>query len=198
MIHMVRPLPKKLVVACSGGVDSMAAVDFLRRKHDVTVAYFNHQTPHGNSSLDWLTAWCNNNNLELITSSLEGERHPTQSQEEFWRIQRYQWFKSLKTPVVTAHHLDDCVETYVFNCLHGKSHTISYEHANVVRPFLTTCKSDLQQWCERKQVPWIDDPSNAEVKYMRNYIRHILLPHARQVNPGLTKVVRKIVLDTLA
>lgn len=197
MICVVKPLPKNLIVACSGGVDSMAAVDFLRRRHLVTVAYFNHQTPHGQMSLAWLDSWCAQNSMRFITANLDGERPGGESQEEFWRNQRYKWFTSLPGTVVSAHHLDDCVETYVFNCLHGKRYTINYQHANVVRPFLTTPKSELVNWCERNQIPWLDDPSNADVKYMRNHIRHVLLPEARKVNPGLNKVVKKIVVDRI-
>jgi tRNA(Ile)-lysidine synthase TilS/MesJ len=51
MIKLLVPLPKKLTIACSGGVDSMAVVDFLKRKHDVTIAYFNHGTKHGSIAL---------------------------------------------------------------------------------------------------------------------------------------------------
>lgn len=197
MICVVKPLPRDLIVACSGGVDSMAAVDFLQRRHHVTVAYFDHGTPHGQQSLTWLESWCAENNMQLVTANLVGERPLGESQEEFWRNQRYKWLTSLSGTVITAHHLDDCVETYVFNCLHGKQYTINYQHDNVVRPFLTTPKRELVNWCERNQIPWLDDPSNNDVKYMRNHIRHVLLPQAKKVNPGLNKVVKKIVVDTI-
>ena len=47
MIKITVPLPKQITIACSGGVDSMAIVDFLSRKHDVTIAHFNHRTQNG-------------------------------------------------------------------------------------------------------------------------------------------------------
>jgi tRNA(Ile)-lysidine synthase len=65
----------------------------------------------------------------------------------------------------------------------------------VIRPFLTTSKQQLIAWCEKNSVPWQEDISNYNVKYTRNYIRHNLLPHALQVNPGLNKMIKKKIID---
>jgi tRNA(Ile)-lysidine synthase len=93
--------------------------------------------------------------------------------------------------VVTAHHLDDAVETWVFTSLHGESRLIPYSRGNVIRPFLLTPKSELVSWCERRGLAWSEDPSNTDTAYMRNLIRHKILPEALKVNPGLRTVVRK-------
>lgn len=197
MIHVMRPLPREIWVACSGGLDSMAALDFLRRRHQVHVAYFDHQTSFGITSHAWLANYCQQHDLDFVSARLQVDRPAKESQEEFWRNQRLAWLHQLPGTVVSAHHLDDCVETYLFNCLHGKPYTIAYQNQNIVRPFLTTPKSQLVNWCKRYQVPWLEDPSNQDTKYMRNHIRHNLIPQALRVNPGLAKVVRKIVVASL-
>jgi len=119
-------------------------------------------------------------------------RRSDESQEEYWREERYRFLFSLEGPVVTAHHLDDAVETWLFNSIHGKPRTIPYRNRNVIRPFLTTPKSELVSWCRRKDLRWTEDASNSDVAYMRNLIRHQIVPNALQVNPGLRTVVRKM------
>jgi tRNA(Ile)-lysidine synthase len=198
MIQVLTPLPQQLTVACSGGVDSMAAVDFLRRCHSVTVAYFDHGTAQATHCKLMLHRYCSQHHLSLITAEIEHTKPKHESEEEFWRNQRYDFLHSIPGCVVTAHHLDDCVETYLFNCMHGKHHTIPHVRGNVQRPFLTTAKSELISWCVRKSVPWVDDLSNNNLKYMRNLIRHEIVPQALKVNPGLRTVVRKMVIDSLS
>jgi len=63
-------LPKEVTVACSGGVDSMAIVHFLSKKHTVTVAYFNHGNEFDHYSEQWLTEWCNTNGVNIITANI--------------------------------------------------------------------------------------------------------------------------------
>lgn len=75
--------------------------------------------------------------------------------------------------------------------MHGTAKVIPYRRNRVVRPFLLTPKADLVAWAERNSVPWINDASNVDTKYMRNYVRHELMPHALHVNPGLAKVVAR-------
>lgn len=197
MFKLLQSLPRQVWVACSGGVDSMAVLDFLRRCHQVNVAYFNHGTLHGVESELWIRKYCQQQGLELLVGKLDQIKPDDQSWEEFWRNQRYQFLTAIPGTVVMAHHLDDCVETYLFNCMHGKHHTIPLRHANVVRPFLTTPKKEFVDWCYRKSVPWIEDSSNQDLGHMRNRIRHRLVPEALKVNPGLHTVVRKLVLDSV-
>jgi tRNA(Ile)-lysidine synthase len=126
---------------------------------------------------------------------MTSERESKQSPEEFWRINRYEFFDSIDVtlgPIVTAHHLDDSVETYLFSSLHGTPKVIPTHRNRVIRPFLTTPKMEFVEWCVRHTVAWADDTSNTDPKYMRNYIRHQLMPHALKVNPGLPKLVSKI------
>ena len=194
MIKLLQKLPRSVTVAFSGGVDSCAAVDFLSRNHTVSCAFFNHKTPHSAQAEKFVVDFCKSRDLHLVVGyPLRLIKPEDQSYEEYWRIQRYKFLHDISGTVVTAHHLDDCVETYLFNMLHGKQQTIPFQNRNVVRPFLTTPKSELVSWCQRHDVPWIEDETNLDVSFMRNYIRHELLPKALLVNPGLHKVVKKFV-----
>ena len=192
MIKLLVPLPKKITIACSGGVDSMAVVDFLKRKHDVTIAYFHHGTEHGEEALSFVANYCADNDLPMMFGKCRSERSNEESQEEYWRRERYDFLKDCG-PVITCHHLDDCVETYIWSALHGTPKVIPMIRNNVLRPFLTTRKDEFKSWCLRHEVSWIEDKSNQDTKYMRNYVRNVLMPQALHVNPGLHTLVKKIV-----
>lgn len=192
MIRVEGKIPREIVVAVSGGIDSMAILDFLRRSHDVSVAYYNHLTPSGIKAYDFLTAYCDKHKLEFISDEITGHPKPAhKSMEEHWRDERYKFFHNIRHPVVTGHHLDDCVETWVFTSMHGDSRTIPYSRGNVIRPFRHNRKRDLKLWCDLKNVPYVEDESNNDTKYMRNFIRHEMMDHVLTVNPGIHKMVRK-------
>lgn len=198
MLKLLVPLPRQLTIAFSGGVDSVAVTDFLRRKHDVTCAFFHHGTENSDRAFEFVGKFCNQHNLPLLVGFLRGTKPKELSIEEFWRNKRYEFLsREGMGPVVTAHHLDDCVETYLWSCMHGTPKVIPMIRENVIRPFLTTPKSEFVGWCQRKGLDWCEDLSNTDEKYTRNYIRKNLVPHALKVNPGLHTVVKKIVEKNL-
>ena len=192
MLKILVPLPKKITIACSGGVDSMAVVDFLSRKHDVTCAFFHHGTENSERANMFVANFCTERNIPLLWGRCRSEKSKEESQEEYWRRERYDFLSELG-PVITCHHLDDCVETYIWSSLHGTAKVIPLTRNNVLRPFLTTRKQEFVSWCERHGVSWIEDTSNKDTKYMRNYVRNVLMPHALHINPGLHTLVKKIV-----
>jgi len=193
MIKLLFPLPKKLVLAVSGGVDSMAMLDFLSRRHEVICAFFHHGTKNSDQALEFISEYCGQKDYPLMLGWLGKSKPKELSTEEFWRMARYQFLESIDLPVVTAHNLDDCVETYIWGCLHGTPKVIPAQRNNVLRPFLATKKSQLVDWCNSHEVTWTEDISNQDLKYTRNYIRHELMPHALKVNPGLSTLVKRIV-----
>ena len=195
MIKLQGKLPREVYVACSGGVDSMAAVDFLRNNHDVTVCYFDHGTEHGAQAYEFLAQYCTYNNLPMLVGKISREKQAEESQEEFWRNERYKFFHSLNAEVITAHHLDDCVETWVWSSMHGEGKIIPYRNRNVIRPFRGTRKRDFELWTDLKAVLYLEDDSNTDVCYTRNYIRHEMMPHVLKVNPGIHKVIAKKVKE---
>jgi tRNA(Ile)-lysidine synthase len=132
----------------------------------------------------------------MFLGILNREKPKDKSYEEFWREERYQYLSTLG-PVLTAHHLDDAVETYLWSAMHGKPKVPKLIRGNVIRPFLTTPKSEFISWCKRKELTWCEDLSNEDERYTRNYIRKNLVPHAFHVNPGLRKTVKKIIENSL-
>jgi len=198
VINLLDKVPGKVNVAVSGGIDSMAALDFMRRgRRSVHAVHFDHGTKHGVVARKFVEEFCHSNQIPLTVETLSRDRKKCESPEEFWRNERIRFFRSFSsTPVVTAHHLDDAVEWWIFTCLNGKPKLMPCRNAdnNVVRPFLSTPKSELISWCSRKGIPHVSDPSNNLKKFNRNRIRHDIVPHALIVNPGLRKVVKKKIL----
>lgn len=117
MFRLLGSLPRSLYVAVSGGVDSMAAIDFLRRKHDITALYVNHGTEYSKQAFNVVANYCFTYSIVLFYYEILKDSKPQGlSWEEFWREERYQFFDKYEHsghPVVTAHHLDDAVETYL-------------------------------------------------------------------------------------
>lgn len=196
MIKVQGKLPHSVYVACSGGVDSMAVVDFLRRKHDVEVIHFNHGNATANAEQQFVYDYCEKYDIECILGGVNaGDTLPKDtSLEEYWRNCRYAFFEqfaSPETPVITCHHLDDCVETWIWSSLNGEGKIIPYRNKNVIRPFRLCRKRDLEMWANLHNVPYIEDASNTDTKFIRNYIRHEMMPKVLKVNPGIHKVIKK-------
>jgi tRNA(Ile)-lysidine synthase len=194
MIKLLGSIPKNLVLAVSGGVDSMAMLDFLSRKHQTTCAFFHHGTDNSENAFQFIQNYTVKHNIKLLVGKIECNKEKGMSKEEHWRNERYRFLDQFDC-VATAHNLDDCVETWIWSSMHGQSSLIPYNRNNVIRPFLLNRKTDLIKWCIDKNVPWIEDDSNKDLKYTRNYIRHKMMPHALAINPGIHKLISKKLLD---
>jgi len=200
MIKLQGKLPRKLYVAVSGGVDSMAALDFLQRKHDVFVLHFNHGTPHGFEACRFVEKYCAEKDIGFLTNvtTVTREKRARESQEEYWRDVRYDWLeRCTERQVVTGHHLDDCVETWVWSSMHGTGKIIPYNRNDrILRPFRLTRKRNLELWANLNNVPYIQDDSNENTRYTRNYIRHKMMSNVLKVNPGIHKTIaKKVIVD---
>jgi len=203
MIRLNEKIPKRIAIAVSGGADSMAALSFLSQKRDVTAVYFNHGTEHGQEAEALVSQYCKSNDFKLLIGRIGSAKPGSRSLEEFWREQRYSFFETIAQtpaysgiPFITCHHLDDVVETWLFTSLHGDGRLIPSRRGRYLRPFLMTRKAVLEDWCARYDVPYAIDPSNEDIRFMRNYIRHELIPRTLRVNPGIYKVMRKKIKNT--
>ena len=198
MIKLLGSVPKKVYIALSGGADSMAALDFLSRSNrDIVALYFNHGTKFSYEAESFVKDYCKEKNISLKIGQISREKLGCESTEEYWRNERYRFFSKFNDrKIITCHHLDDSVETWLFTSLHGNPNLIPYSRDNFIRPFLTTEKNTLLEWCSRKSVPYLEDPSNSDTSYMRNFIRHELMKNALIVNPGIQKVIRRKVMHS--
>jgi tRNA(Ile)-lysidine synthase len=196
MIRVQGDIPREVIVACSGGVDSMAALDFLQNNHEVSVAFFDHGTDVSQKALQFLGNYCTEKDITFLYGRIHHQdRKSDESWEEYWRKKRYEYFQTINGTVITAHHLDDCVETWVWSSMHGTPKLPGYSYNNVIRPFRTTRKRDFELWCNLKNVPHVEDETNSDIKYTRNYIRHEMMPHVLRVNPGIHKNIKKKLLE---
>jgi tRNA(Ile)-lysidine synthase len=195
MIKIQGNLPRKIYVACSGGVDSMAILDFLNRNHDVFVLHFDHGTDHSANAFQFVGDYCEKNDIPWLCNrpDITREKTPRESQEEYWRNIRYEWLeRCTNRDIITGHHLDDCVETWVWSSMHGTGKIIPYSRNNrIFRPFRLNRKRDLELWANLNNVPYIEDDSNADTCYTRNYIRHTMMENVLKVNPGIHKTIAK-------
>jgi tRNA(Ile)-lysidine synthase len=197
MIHILGKIPPRVTLACSGGVDSMAIANFLLAgKRKVTIAYFNHDTSHSKDAEQFIKRFCGQNELNLVIGRVRGTRGK-RSLEEFWRDERYEFLNSLGGNfIITGHHLDDVVETWVMSSMHGNSKIIPYRRGEkIYRPFLLTSRKQILDYANSKGLSWVEDPSNSSFAYMRNLVRHKMMPDILKVNPGIRKTIKKKILD---
>lgn len=191
MIKMLMKIPNDIGIAFSGGVDSLAIAHFLKRgKKNVTLFHFNHGCEYSNEIEEKCCELAESLGLEIIIGRFQGDGRKL-SLEDKWRRARYNFLRSFDMKIITGHHLDDAVETYVFTSLHGTVRMIPVESGNIIRPFLITEKSEFEKYCKINNLQWVDDPYNRKMSLMRNYMRSNVMKHLYHINPGLKTVIRK-------
>ena len=203
MIKASMQIPDKCYVACSGGPDSMAVLDFVAlSKRDIGVLHVNHKTGISDASEALVRRYCDENNIPLSVCYLPGldilkEKYGT-SAEACWHEERNKYFQCVDRPVITGHNLNDACEWWLLSSFNGNGCLMPSTNGNIIRPFLLTKKDVLQSWCDRKQVPHIMDPSNRSYRYSRNRVRHKILPQVLKIQPGFFKVIYKKLLSRQA
>jgi tRNA(Ile)-lysidine synthase len=186
------------IVACSGGMDSMVLVDFLTHypQNRFEIAFFNHGTSDCEKAEPFLTDWCSLHGLKLHVGGITRERLKQESIEEYWRNQRYGFLDTFDCPVLTAHHLDDTVEGWVMSSIKGGNpRLIPYRRNQVIRPLLLVSKEEIKVWAVRNKLEYVNDVSNGDTSHLRNYVRHIMMPHVLYLNPGIHTMLRKKVIQ---
>ena len=196
------PLPDKLYLACSGGMDSMVFLHFLlQSRRDVICLYFNHGTRFGDHSEAFLRASLGAMGLKLICGRLRGDVPKGNSREDYWHKRRYAFFDGFcDRNIVTCHHLNDQIETYLQGLSNGKSDRLIPlkrggrfpSNATYIRPFINVPRDHIVKYAERHSIRYMCDPSNLDVCYTRNRIRHNVIPELLKVNPGLYKSMQTL------
>jgi len=190
VINLACKIPRQVALACSGGRDSMSALEFLvRGRREVTVAHYNHGTDHGHEAENFVRDFCADRGLSCVVGAFSNGEKPT---ELAWRQARYAFLSTLGMPVITAHHLGDAVEWWIFSALRGNPNLtpIIRNDIPVLRPFLLTHPNDLHN--HFGGYPHIEDPTNSTDEHARNIIRNDLVPTALRVNPGLFTTVKNL------
>jgi tRNA(Ile)-lysidine synthase len=176
--------PGKYVVAVSGGVDSIVLLDVLKGLPavELIVAHYDHGI-RTNSEQDrrFVQDIAARHQLPFVYEN--GELGPDAS-EAVGRQARYMFFERTRkaheaVAVITAHHQDDVLETAILNLMRGtgrKGLTALASRPLVVRPILHVSKKDILSHADTHGLSWHEDSTNANEQYLRNYIRHRLLP----------------------
>ena len=201
-----------LLVAVSGGVDSMALLHYFIQTQEqwniqVEAVHVDHML-RGEASAedrDFVQKYCDANGIYLhateisIPAIMAQENGNTQL---ICRRERYQYFKEIlqKTnanKLVTAHHADDQLESVLMaltknatmNSMQGIRPQRLFEGKTLIRPFLTVTKSEIREYLLRKGLNYREDASNSKDTYVRNRFRHHVVPLLEAENPRVTEQV---------
>lgn len=198
-IHFFSELPKNCYLAFSGGIDSVVLLDnLLRRNYNVILLFVHHNTEFSDTELHFVTGIAREYDLFIVRHDISPVNHKNLSLEAYWSEERSKIFQSMNLPVYTAHHLDDCVESYVMTSMQGCSKLILPRNGNVFRPMILTPKENILAYADKKKLSYIADPSNLDTKIsLRNKVRHNLIPHIKECFPGINKTVKKLLMKKI-
>ena len=184
---------KKLLVAVSGGVDSMVLCYLLNKLNlDFSIAHVNYNLRGNDSYLDekFISEYTNKNQIDLFLKNVDLSDQKNSIQNKAREI-RFSFFNEILSKynfdfILTAHHLDDNIETIFLNISRGKKVSVfsgmNVVNDNIVKPLLFIEKNDIVNYAKQNNVTWREDRSNAQNKYLRNYIRNIVIPSIRKIN----------------
>ncbi|MBI9070671.1 MAG: tRNA lysidine(34) synthetase TilS [Melioribacteraceae bacterium] len=199
----------KLLVAFSGGPDSVFALKFLlkylsRLKITLGACHINHQLRGKDSDNDQLFCriFCEENNVELHTASFDVTSFASDnslSLEEAARKIRYEEFQKIAiefgyTKIVTAHNMSDNSETVLFNLFKGTGikglRGIPVQRENIIRPFLCLSKDEIVNYLKLTDSDFCLDKSNDDQKFKRNFLRNEIIPKIKEeINPNFDEAV---------
>jgi tRNA(Ile)-lysidine synthase len=189
-----------LIVACSGGIDSVVLCDLLHASSiPFQLAHMNFQLREAESDrdeqfvIDLSTKYEAGVTVKKVDAESYASAHGVSIQVAAREL-RYSWFNELlgaaavkRKFILTAHHRDDSIET---SCLHFFRGTgirgltgIPERNGQIMRPLLPFSRGQILEYATEKQLKWVEDSSNLSDKYSRNYIRHHLIPAAEKLFP---------------
>lgn len=186
---------ESVLLAVSGGLDSMVLLDLaIKSELQIVVAHVNYNM-RGQESLDdekLVENFCAQHHIDFISKSVKIA--PDEIKDGFQseaRKVRYNWFNDLCQErhlnfILTAHHLNDRIETFFINLIRGAGlkglKSIPNQKNKVRRPLLNFEKTELEVYANKHQVPWRFDKSNASNDYLRNKIRHGLIQEFKNLS----------------
>ncbi len=187
----------KIVCAVSGGADSMAllwALYLLKEEWalDLSAAHFNHHLRGAESNRDeqFVREFCEGYGIPLYAGSghvVSGEK----GLEAAARDARYAFFATLPGKIATAHTADDNAETLLMHLVRGTGLKglggIAPKRGNLIRPMLNVTRSDVEEFLAEYAVSHIDDSSNDTDDFLRNRLRHHVMPLLKEENPRFSE-----------
>lgn len=197
---------KKIFLAVSGGLDSMVLLHlFNQLPYEIAVLHCNFQL-RGLESFgdqDFIQNYCDQNNIPIYTTQFDTEAFAKDyklSTQVAARELRYSWFYELLETenfdyILTAHHADDNLETFIINLTRGTGIEgltgIPEQNDKIIRPLLPFSREEILKYAQENNIEWREDSSNASNKYLRNKIRHDLVPILKEINPNFLNAFQK-------
>lgn len=208
--HLAHNFPflgnKKLLLATSGGLDSMVMAHlFHKLKYEVALVHCNFQLRGMESFGDqkFVQDYAEANEIPIFVTQFDTEAFAKDyrlSTQVAARDLRYNWFYELLETekydyILTGHHADDNVETFLINLSRGTGLEglvgIPEQNDKIIRPLLLFSREEIANYANENDIRWREDSSNASDKYLRNKIRHDLVPLFKELNPQFVASFQK-------
>ena len=182
------------VLAISSGVDSMVLANlFLINNLNFSIAHCNFQLRGKESDDDelFINKWCSEKDIKLYNKKFTTEDYCKNNKLTIQmgaRELRYEWFRELIDKekhdfIVTAHHIDDQLETFIINSIRGTGIDglvgIPDKINKIVRPLLMISKDQIIEYSKVNKINYREDSSNDKEDYLRNKIRHSVIPYLK-------------------
>jgi tRNA(Ile)-lysidine synthase len=197
---------KKLLLATSGGLDSMVMAHLFKSfNFEIGIAHCNFQLRGKESFEDQLFVqnYADANAISIFTTQFDTQSFATDyklSTQVAARELRYNWFYELLEThnydyILTAHHADDNIETFLIHLVRGSGLEgftgIPEQNESVIRPLLAFSREEILNFASVNGILWREDSSNASDKYLRNKVRHDLVPLLKELNPSFSTSFQK-------
>jgi len=193
-------------VAISGGIDSMVLTELClanQIKPHLLHCNFNLRGKESDEDQLFIEAFARANQLEYTIKHFETDQIANEKGitiQECARNLRYDWFKSFlvnrQAVLFTAHHLNDSIETFFINTLRGTGikglKGIPQQRGQIIRPLLTVTKQEILLFAEKNNISYRNDSSNESDKYLRNKIRHYIVPEMEQLSDNYSKKMQTL------
>jgi tRNA(Ile)-lysidine synthase len=203
--HALCQPSQKILLAVSGGLDSMVMLHFFKAAgYQTVVAHCNFQLRGTEADDDekFVADACRQSGIPFFSKRFETKVYATANKVSIQtaaRELRYAWFHSLMEQegldlIATAHHINDSIETVLLKWIHGSSLEsfagIPVKNRRTIRPMLFATRNQLLNFATENKLAWRNDSSNESDDYQRNFIRHQVIPRLKEINPSLEATFR--------
>ncbi len=190
----------RILLAVSGGIDSMVMAHlFLKLGYETGILHCNFSLRGKESDKDekLVHEFADENNLTFFSTRFETKVYARTngiSIEMAARDLRYAWFEEIRKEnnydlIAVAHNLNDNIETLIINLTRGTGLAglsgMKIVSNRIIRPLLFASRQDIITYCNQNSIRYREDKSNADTKFVRNKIRHLILPVLKEINPSI-------------
>ncbi|XOL41942.1 tRNA(Ile)-lysidine synthase [Aequorivita nionensis] len=197
---------KKLLIACSGGLDSVVLTHLMKNLNsEIALAHCNFSLRGKESDGDemFVIGLAKNMQIPVFAETFDTKKYAKEhkiSTQMAARDLRYAWFDEILKDfkfdyLLTAHHLDDTLETFFINLSRGTGLTglagIPKKNNKIIRPLLNFSREEILKYAEENNLKWREDSSNLKTDYLRNKLRLEVLPQFKETNETLLKNFQK-------